>query len=122
LTCLVTKFVWNFVVYCGKKDATSTAEPIVREKSKLAHKVIMESSRNIEGKWHVITMNNFFTSIDLFKELPENAIYAMGTLKSNRIGIPNALKDIKIFSRMPQKTLDWRMHESRSMSSILWNY
>jgi hypothetical protein len=81
----------------------------------------MESSRNIEGKWHVITMNNFFTSIDLFKELPENAIYAMGTLKSNRIGIPNALKDIKIFSRMPQKTLDWRMHESRSMSSILWN-
>jgi hypothetical protein len=45
----------------------------------------------------------------------------MRTLKSNRIGIPNALKDIKIFSRMPQKTLDWRMHESRSMSSILWN-
>jgi hypothetical protein len=36
---------------------------------KLVHKVIMELSKYIEGKRHVIIMNNFFTSIGIFKDL-----------------------------------------------------
>jgi hypothetical protein len=120
LACSVIKFVWNFAIYCGKEEATSTIEPIGRGEPKLAHKVVMELVKDIEGKGHVIAMDNFFTSISLFKELAEKAIYATGTLRSNRIGIPSTLKDTKTFSRMPQGTLDWRMHESRSMSSILW--
>jgi hypothetical protein len=28
LACSVTKFVWNFTIYCGKEEATSTVEPI----------------------------------------------------------------------------------------------
>jgi hypothetical protein len=115
----VTKFVWNFIIYCGKDEAISTVEPITRGEPKLAHKVVMELSRNIEGKGHVIAIDNFFTNIDLFKELTEKAIYATGTLRSNRIGISSALKNTKVFSRMPQRTLDWWMHESRSMSSVL---
>jgi hypothetical protein len=50
----------------------------------------------------------------------KKAIYATGTLRSNRIGIPSALKNTKAFSRVPQGPLDWWMHESRSMSSVLW--
>jgi hypothetical protein len=107
LACSVTKFVWNFTIYCGKEEATSTVEPIARGELKLALKVVMGLSRDIEGKVHVITMDNFFTSVGLLKELVEKAIYAMGTLRSNLIGIPNALKDTKVFNRMPQGTLDW---------------
>jgi hypothetical protein len=120
LACSVTKFVWNFAIYCGKEEATSTVEPIARGEPKLAHKVVMDLAKDIEGKWHVIAMDNFFTSIGLFKELGEKTIYATGTLRSNCIGIPSALKDTKTFSRMSQGTLDWRMHESRFMSSVLW--
>jgi hypothetical protein len=120
LACSVTKFVWNFAIYCGKEEAISTVEPIARGEPKLAHKVVVELSRDIEEKGHVIAMDNFFTSVGLFKELAKKAIYATGTLRSNRIGIPSALKNTKAFSRVPQGTLDWRMHESRSMSSVLW--
>jgi hypothetical protein len=120
LACSVTKFVWNFAIYCGKEEAISTVELIARREPKLAHKVVVELSRDIEGKGHVIAMDNFFTSVGLFKELAENAIYATGTLRSNHIGIPSAFKNTKAFSRVPQGTLDWRMHESRSMSSVLW--
>jgi hypothetical protein len=120
LACSVTKFVRNFVIYCGKEEATSIVEPIAREEPKLTHKVVMDLAKDIEGKWHIIAMDNFFTSVGLFKELGEKTIYATGTLRSNRIGIPSAFKDIKVFSRMPQGTLDWRMHESRFMSSVLW--
>jgi hypothetical protein len=81
---------------------------------------VVELSRDIKEKGHVIAMDNFFTSVGLFKELVEKAIYTTGTLRSNCIGIPSALKNTKAFSRVPQGTLDWRMHESRSMSSVLW--
>jgi hypothetical protein len=30
LTCSVTKFVWNFAIYCDKEEVTSTVEPIAR--------------------------------------------------------------------------------------------
>jgi hypothetical protein len=69
MACLVTKFIWNFSIYCGKKKAPSIVGPIAREESKLAHKVMMELSKDIEGKLHVITMDNFFTNIGLFKDL-----------------------------------------------------
>jgi hypothetical protein len=114
------KVCMEFCNICGKEEAISTVEPIARGEPKLAHKVVVELSRDIEGKGHVIAMDNFFTSIGLFKELAEKAIYATGTLRSNCIGIPSALKNTKAFSRVPQGTLDWRMHESRSMSSVLW--
>jgi hypothetical protein len=87
-------------------------EPIARGELKLTHKIVMKLSRDIEGKEHIIAMDSFFTSVGLFKELAEKAIYATGTLRSNRIGIPSALKNTKAFSRVP--------HESRSMSSVLW--
>ena len=60
----VTKFVWNFVNYCDKGEAPSTIRPIIRGKPKLVHKVVMELSKDIERKWHVIAMDNFFTYID----------------------------------------------------------
>jgi hypothetical protein len=95
------KFVWNFAIYCGKEEAISTVKPIVRGEPKLAHKVVMELSRDIKGKGHVIAMDNFFTGVGLFKELAEKTIYATGTLRSSCIGILSALKDTKAFSRMP---------------------
>jgi hypothetical protein len=101
LACSVTKFVWNFTIYYGKEEAISTVEPITKGEPKLAHKVVMELAKDIEGKGHVIAMDNFFTNVSLFKELGEKTIYATGTLRSNRIGIPSALKDTKAFSRMP---------------------
>jgi hypothetical protein len=106
LACSVTKFIWNFAIYCGKKEAISTVEPIARGEPKLTHKVVTELSRDIERKGHVIAINNFFSSIGLFKKLAEKAIYATGTMRSNRIGISSTLKNTKAFSRMPQGTLD----------------
>jgi hypothetical protein len=50
LACSITKFVWNFTIYCGKEEIISTVEPIARGEPKLAHKVVMELSRDIEGK------------------------------------------------------------------------
>lgn len=65
-------------------------------------------------------MDNFFSSVGLFKDLLDRGTYATGTMRSNWVGLPQALKNTKDFNRNTQGTLDWRMHESRKMNSILW--
>jgi hypothetical protein len=89
LACSVTKFVWNFTIYCGKEEATSTVESIARGEPKLTHKVVMKLVKDIEGKGHVIAMDNFFTTVGLFQELAEKTIYATRTLRSKPVGMPS---------------------------------
>jgi hypothetical protein len=68
----------------------------------------------------LVAMDNYFTSVGLFKDLLGRGIYATGTLCSNRIGIPSILKNKKQYRRSLQGTLVWRIHAWRSMSSIMW--
>jgi hypothetical protein len=47
-------------------------------------------------------------------------MYATSTIRSNRIGLPKALTNDKAFAKRPQGYLEWRMHSSRKMCSIVW--
>jgi hypothetical protein len=50
VVCSVAKFVWNLSFYYGKEEAPSTIGPVARGKPKLAYKLVMELSKDIEGK------------------------------------------------------------------------
>ena len=89
-----------------KEALSSNVALIVRGEPKLAHKVVLQSSKNIGEKELIITMDNFFTSIGLFKYIAAQAIYATGTMRSNQVDISTALKDTKALSRMTQGILD----------------
>jgi hypothetical protein len=82
----VTKFVWNFVVYCGKEEGQEDVARIARGEGRLAHKVVLDLAADVQGKGHVISMDNFFTSVGLLQDLVSMHIYATGTVRSNRIG------------------------------------
>jgi hypothetical protein len=120
MACSVTKFVWNFAVYCGKTDETEKVPRIARREPRLAHKVVLDLAAEVQGKGHVISMDNFFTSVGLFEELASMQIYAIGTMCTNKIGLPSVLKNTGAFKNVPQGTLEWRMHETRKMACVLW--
>ena len=119
MVCLLQSGLY-FVVYHGKKEASSILIPIIRKDPKLAHKVVMELSKDIKGKWHVIAIKNFLSNIGLFKDLASRGIYALWTMRSKCIGISIALKDTKAINKMFLDILQWRMHEVRPISSALW--
>ena len=52
-------------------------------------------------------MDNYFTSIGLFLDLLERGIYATGTIRSNRVGIPSICKNTKAFARERQGIFSW---------------
>jgi hypothetical protein len=74
----------------------------------------------VQGKGYVIAMDNFFTSVGLLQELATMQIYATCTIRSNRVGLPLALKDRGAFRNATQGTLEWRMHENCKMACVLW--
>jgi hypothetical protein len=62
-----SKFVYNFDFYCGK---------MLKQKFKLwyleemqAHVIVMKLLQGLENKRHCIVMDNYFSSIGLFKDL-----------------------------------------------------
>jgi hypothetical protein len=66
-----------------------------RGESKLAHEVVLKMVSGLEGKGHLLVMDNYFSSIGLFQDLLSRGIYATSTMRTNRIGLPTDLKNTK---------------------------
>lgn len=45
-------------------------------------------SKKINGCFHKLFFDNFFTSLDLMEELLQNKVYACRTVRANRKGLP----------------------------------
>ena len=73
-----------------------------------------------QRKAHCIVMDNYFTSVGIFEELLQNETYAIGTIRTNHIGIPQQFKNTRDFNHAPQGTLLWKMHNSLEMACVMW--
>ena len=81
----------EFQVYTGKVEG--------RREVGLSERVVCDLSRRIWNRHHIINVDNFFTSYDLFQRLLQNGTYARGTARTNRKKFPlqdlpkNAVKE-----------------------------
>lgn len=70
----------EFQIYTGKVDG--------RREVGLAERVVCDLSRRIWNRHHIVNVDNFFTSYDLFHRLLQNGTYARGTARTNRKKFP----------------------------------
>jgi hypothetical protein len=82
--------------------------------------VVMNLLSGLEEKGHCNVMDNYLCSIPLFEDLAKKGLYATGTDRSNRIGLPSHLKNTKAWKKCEQGHIEWAMHESRSLSCVMW--
>jgi len=118
----ISTFVWNFEIYCRKSIVVEGV--LTTRESTLAHNSMLNLLVGHERKGHIIKMDNYFISIELFNSLLERGIYTIytiGTLCTNRVGIPFILKNTKSFAHSTQGILEWHMHDLKSMSFVVWN-
>ena len=120
LACSTSKYMWNFSIYCKKTQVEKDVHWVAREEPKLAHKVVLDPTSDICKKGHVMAMDNFFTIIGLFMDLYSRGIYTKDTMRSNRIALPNAFWNTKVYTKKEQGWMDWRMHASRTISTVVW--
>ena len=58
----------------------------------LAYDVVTKLCQSIAGHYHHVYCDNYFTSIPLLKQLLQMKIYASGTVRSNKKGLPTKVK------------------------------
>jgi hypothetical protein len=90
-----SKFVYNFEIYYGKNPNGPEGQAPARVgEGNMARNVVLGLIEGLEGKGHVFVTDNYFFSIGLFMELANRDIYATGTMRSNRVGLPSDLKNL----------------------------
>jgi hypothetical protein len=52
----------------------------------------------LDGKGHMVVLDNYFSSIGLFIEMAVQEIYKIGTMRLNRVGLLEDFKDTKSFN------------------------
>ncbi|CAH2084398.1 unnamed protein product [Euphydryas editha] len=78
----VTGYLFQFEVYAGKGDST--------ENEGLGYNVVWRLSQNVPPNT-LLAFDNFFTGCNLMDDLFANDIYAVGTVRLNRIDLPDAI-------------------------------
>ena len=89
-------------------------------KFQLAHLIVTRLMDGNNEKGHIVVIDNYFSSVELFEELARNGTYSSGTLRTNCIGILQILKNRKELNHSPQNKLVWKMHDSQGMASVNW--
>lgn len=77
-------YLYSFDIYTGK--ATSTDE----NSGGLGYRVVMDLCRNVQP-YTLMAFDNFFTSLPLLEMLHHKNIYAVGTIRVNRKGLPGEI-------------------------------
>jgi len=111
------KYVYDFQIYTGSSFHGARA-PDILEELKSPHDVVMHLMEQLHGLAHVVCTDNYFTSVKLLAELHYRGTFGVGTVRSNRLGLPKTVVDKRALSGEPQGTLRWRMHNSRNISCV----
>ena len=85
-----TKYVHNVLQYLGAQEKEA------RNGMALADDVILRSMQGLSGKGYNVTTDNFFTSPTIAAKLMRRKTTMVGTMRSNRIGIPRELKTLQM--------------------------
>lgn len=101
------------MVYLGADENRTEGDSVGED-------VVLNAVLGLEGRGHVIIMDNFFTSPRLFMELLKRGFWATGTCKKNRKGFPTSLAGFPN-NQLPERGhLVFKMHRSRHIVAICW--
>ena len=78
-----TGYMYQFQIYTGKDDDDGAG---------LASRVVKQLTNSLKNTNTHVAFDNFFSSVKLLEELRANKIFATGTVRANRLELPNLAK------------------------------
>ena len=102
-------YLHEYDVYLGKRQNSQYG---------LAYDVVTKLCHTLSGHNHHVYCDNYFTSIPLFKELLHMKIYASGTVRKNKKGLPDT---VKRKPKMVQGEYKEYQDENTNLVATVWN-
>ena len=87
-----TGYTVDFIIYTGKDELTEQG---------LTFTVVTDLLEPFHFQGYEVYTDNFYSSPGLFQALLDVEIRAMGTLRTNRVGVPSSVVDVKAYHRSP---------------------
>lgn len=113
-----TRYILDFVVYCG-------SETDIEQISELgvSGSVVVTLLKDYFSSNRQLFVDNWYSSPKLFLYLKDNGIYACGTVKKNRKGMPKFKKlskgEVDAYYSPPLMTLKWQDKKAVTMISTM---
>ena len=82
-----TNYIYNIDVYTGKKEVIT---------KDLGGRTVLYLVSGLENKGHILYMDSFYSSVDLFRELEKRHFGCTGTIRKNRKKLPTGIKAQKL--------------------------
>ena len=86
----------------------------------LAYDVVMNLVKSLTNQGYHLFFDNFYTGVQLMKDLVSMGIRACGTMIVNRKGFPINLKDVKQWARKAERG-DMRWERDEDLLYVQWN-
>jgi hypothetical protein len=83
-TSSASRFVTDVSIYEEKGSMANLEEGFMYD-------VVMNLIKGLEHKWHIICMDNLFSSPRLFHDMLLLGLWATGTLRANRVGVSKVI-------------------------------
>lgn len=80
-------YMYEFDVYQGKTSDSG------KEKFGLGGSVVQKLTSCLHHNNYIVVMDNYFSSVDLFEYLKAHGVFACGTVRPNRLGLPKLKSD-----------------------------
>ena len=115
--CGVSGIVYDFSVYVGQQGNTEISAMF----GKIGAVVIQLVDNLPKNVGHKVYMDNLFTSINLFKYLKANGIWAIGTIGGNRLkNAEKLLRSKKELSKEGIGAFDFRIDANSNITVLRW--
>ncbi|XP_043462009.1 piggyBac transposable element-derived protein 4-like [Leptopilina heterotoma] len=82
-----TSYILNFEIYTGKSSDSQKSEETLGER------VVTNLTKELHNSRSLVAFDNFFTSLNLMTRLLEKKIFSVGTVRVNRKGLPDIMKN-----------------------------
>ncbi|XP_051167290.1 piggyBac transposable element-derived protein 4-like [Leptopilina boulardi] len=84
-----SSYILKFEIYTGKSTDSQKSQETLGER------VVTNLTKDLRGSKSLVAFDNFFTSVDLVTSLLQNQIFSVGTVRVNRKGLPEIMKNKK---------------------------
>jgi hypothetical protein len=111
--------MFNFEIYVG---ATALRhEGRVGQEATMnpgnSYGMVSRLTQGLEGRWHCIAMDNFFSIPQLFEDMNKRGFYCIRTVRPNRRGFPSSWN---YGNNQPRGTLHVMVYRDKNMAAVHW--
>ena len=85
--CNVSGYTYNLQIYCGGRDKPEVGQ---------GHRVCRELTQGLRNEGRTLYVDNFYTSVPLAEDFLKEKTHIVGTLRSNRKGLPESVFNAKL--------------------------